>query len=353
MSSKKIARIRNILLGSGNPIRVQTMLNTDPEDYNASKKQLEEVISRGAEIVRITVPTKKSVSVFSKLRKDFDIPLVADIHFNHEMALEAMDAGADKIRINPGNIGDNWKVETIINKAKKYGIAIRIGVNSGSMPKKILEKYGHPTPEAMLETMTEYTNFFSKHGFDNIVLSAKSSSVEQTIKINELLFKNLPYPLHIGVTEAGPMIPGLIKSSFALSEILKKGIGDTIRISLTSSPINEVDAGFYLLKLLGLRNNGIEIISCPTCGRTKVNLESIVNEVYKKLPLFKYNMKLALMGCVVNGPGEAKEADLGLAFGPNEALYFEKGVSIEKIPANNAIKYIISKIKIIGESHGN
>jgi len=352
MGSKKTAKIRNLKIGDNNPIRVQTMLNTDPEDFDSSKRQLEEVISRGAEIVRITVPTLKSISVFSKLREKFDVPLVADIHFNHEMALGAIEAGADKIRINPGNIGENWKVEKIINEAKKHDVAIRIGVNSGSMPKKILEKYGHPSPDAMLETMKEYTDFFEKNGFKNIVLSSKSSDVNQTIRINELLNKHLPYPIHIGVTEAGPMIPGLIKSSLALSKILNQGIGDTIRISLTSSPINEIDAGFYLLKFLGLRKNGIELISCPTCGRTKVDLESIVTEVYKRLPLFKYDLKLALMGCVVNGPGEAREADLGMAFGPTEALYFEKGVPIEKVAVEKAIEYIIAKIKITGENHG-
>ncbi|MDD2716318.1 MAG: flavodoxin-dependent (E)-4-hydroxy-3-methylbut-2-enyl-diphosphate synthase [Candidatus Wallbacteria bacterium] len=336
--------VGNLKLGPGNPVRVQTMLNTDPEDYRSSLRQLRSVENRGAEIVRISVPTMQSVKIFEKLKSKARVPLVADIHFDHKMAISAIKAGADKVRINPGNIGDARKVAEVVKTASEFLIPIRIGVNSGSLPRDILKKHGHPNPEAMLDTMKRFVRQLEDLGFKAIILSAKTSSMDGTVTINRLLADSFPYPLHIGVTEAGPLIPGLLKSTLALSSLLRDCIGDTIRISLTSPPVDEVDAAIYLLKFLGLRKEGIEIISCPTCGRTKVDLISLVNKIYQRLPLSSGNLKLALMGCPVNGPGEAAEADIGLAFGPLEAVYFEKGVAIEKIRNREAIEYILGKI---------
>lgn len=345
MYKRHSVRIGNLIFGDNHPIYVQTMLNTSPTDYKASLTQLKRVIERGAELVRISVPGRETIRVFGKLVENSPVPLIADIHFNYKMALEAIKAGAAKIRINPGNIGRKNKIEKIIDLAKDKDVSIRIGVNSGSLPVHILEKYNHPTPDAMIATMKEYVDFFEECGFFNIILSCKSSSLEDTIRINELLHKNFKYPIHIGLTEAGPIIQGLTKSILALSSILKNGIGNTIRISLTADPVYEVDAAFYLLKFLGLRDIGIELITCPTCGRTSVNLIEIVNSVYERLPLFKYKLKLAIMGCAVNGPGEAKEADMGIAFGRDEALYFERGRPIEKVNKDEAIDFILDKVK--------
>ncbi|MDD5090140.1 MAG: flavodoxin-dependent (E)-4-hydroxy-3-methylbut-2-enyl-diphosphate synthase [Candidatus Wallbacteria bacterium] len=345
MRKKTAIKVGNLMLGQGHPVRVQTMLNTDPRDFRKSLAQLRMVVNRGAEIVRVTVPDQESLKVFARLLEKATCPLVADIHFNHRLAIGAIEAGAAKIRINPGNIGTEREARDVVKSALEHSVPIRIGVNSGSLPRQILSRFGHPSPEALCETVRGFVAMFEDQGFFDIVVSAKTSSAADTIRTNRLLFESIRYPLHIGVTEAGPLLPGIVKSSLALAELLTHGIGDTIRISLTAPPVDEVDTGFHLLKYLGLRNEGIELISCPTCGRTGVNLIRIVNQAYRKLPMFRKTLKLALMGCAVNGPGEAKEADLGLAFGKGEALYFEKGKVMRKVSSDKALDFIIDRVE--------
>jgi (E)-4-hydroxy-3-methylbut-2-enyl-diphosphate synthase len=350
-------KIGNIYIGNGLPIRVQSMTNTETKNVSATIDQIQELESVGCEIIRVSVPDEDSAKAISKIKPHIKIPLVADIHFNYRLALLSIENGADKIRINPGNIGPWGNVEKVVKLAKKYNIAIRIGINSGSFKPDTLPQ--HQTQEAIkkytknvLTTVKDYIRKFEQLGFRNIVVSAKCSDVLSTVEIYRALAKNIKYPLHLGITEAGSEILGTVKSSIGLGILLKEGIGDTIRVSLTDNPIKEVEVGYYILRSLGLRKEGIEVISCPTCARCKVDLIKIVNELERLLMrerlLFRGPyVKLAVMGCVVNGPGEAKHADLGVVFGKNRALFFKHGEIFHSVRVNkrNVITIIVNEIK--------
>lgn len=343
---KKTKRIYvgNIPIGDGAPIVVQSMTNTDTKDVKKTLNQIEELKEAGCEIVRLAIPDEDSVKSFKEIKKKTDIPLIADIHFDHRLALKSIDAGADGIRINPGNIKKNGLKE-IIKKAKDANIPIRIGVNAGSLEKDLLEKYGHPVPEALVESAIRNIRFFEGLGFDRIKVSIKSSNVLDTIKAYELLSERTDYPLHLGVTEAGTLISGAIKSAIAIGYLLMKGIGDTLRVSLTRPPVEEVKAAYEILRALNLRHRGPEIISCPTCGRCQIDLFSLVEEVEKGLTGIITPIKVAIMGCVVNGPGEAKEADIGIAGGRGKGILFKKGELIKKVPEELLAKTLIEEVK--------
>jgi len=342
-------KVGDIYIGGDSPISVQSMTKSKTWDLENLYKEIDELVNEDCQIIRITVPDDKSASVLKKIRKYTTRPLVADIHYDYRMAIKAIEAGFDKIRINPGNIGDSWKVKEIIKCAIDHNIPIRIGVNSGSIPRKILEKYSRPTAKGMMETVDEYIKFFNDNGFFDIVVSLKSSDVKLTIQANTLFSKKYDYPLHIGLTEAGPGMKGIIKSSIAIGYLLLNGIGDTIRVSLTGSSAEEVRAGYYILKSIGFKIPGINIISCPTCGRTQVNLVEMVNLFEKKTRRIKKDLTVAIMGCVVNGPGEAREADVGVAFGKSDAVLFKRGEIIEKIRGDQAVNRLIEEVKKFGE----
>jgi len=350
-------KIGNLYIGHGLPIRVQSMTNTETKNISATIDQIQELESAGCEIVRVSVPDEESAKAISKIKPHIKIPLVADIHFNYRLALLSIENGADKIRINPGNIGPWENVEKIVKLAKKHNIAIRVGINSGSFKPHILsqqqiqsviEKY----TKNVLTTIKDYIYRFEQLGFHNIVVSAKCSDVSSTIEIYRALAKKIKYPLHVGITETGSGVSGVVKSSIGIGILLKEGIGDTIRVSLTANPVKEVEVGYYILRSLGLRKEGIEIISCPTCGRCKVDLIKIVDELEKalmeeRLLLRGPYVKLAVMGCIVNGPGEAKHADLGVVFGKNKALFFKQGAIFHSVKFNrrNIILTLVGEIK--------
>jgi len=337
-------------VGGNNPIRVQSMTNT--KTHVQTLEQVLKLQQSGCEIIRLSVPNKEQLASFIEVKKQAIVPLVADIHYDHELALECLKNGADCVRINPGNIGGADNTAKVINAAKEYKKAIRIGINSGSLEKEILQKYGSPTSEALVESALKWINFAEKEcDFKNFKVSIKTSNVEELIKANELLSKKTDAPLHIGVTEAGTLISGLIKSTLGLSELLKKGIGNTIRISLSSDPINEVVAGWELLKKLGLRK-GVEIISCPTCARTGINVIQLAERVEREFCFVNSPIKVAVMGCIVNGPGEAKEADIGIAGGVDCAALFVKGKVIRKVSEDEAFKELskfINEHKVLEE----
>ncbi len=343
--STRELKIGGLALGGENPVRVQSMTNTDTGDREKTLAQVRELVDAGCEIVRIAVPDAEAVKTIPYIKDNIDVPLVADIHFDYKLALESIIAGCDKIRINPGNIGSSKKVEKIIEAAGEKNIAIRVGVNSGSLERELLEKYGEPSSEALAESAVNHVKTIEKMGYHNIVVSVKSSDLVKTIEANRILSREIDYPLHLGVTEAGDALSGATKSSAALGILLSEGIGDTIRISLTADPVIEVKVAFELLRFLKMRNVGIEYISCPTCGRTRVDVEATLSRVKEKLADIKEPLKIAVMGCAVNGPGEAREADIGLAGGKEEFLIFARGKVIKKVPESEAVDELVELVR--------
>ncbi len=341
MNTKTI-QIGDCLIGGGNPIAIQSMTNTKTEDVQASVAQILKLEAAGCQIVRCTVPNQKAADALSQIKKQIHIPLVADIHFDYRMAIAAMENGADKIRINPGNIGGKEKIEAVIAVAKERNIPIRVGVNSGSLEKELIEKYHGVTAEGLVESALDKVNIIESFGYDNIVISIKSSNVMMCVKAHEIIAQKTNYPLHVGITESGTIFSGSIKSAIGLGIILNQGIGDTIRVSLTDDPVKEVEAAKIILKTLGLRKGGIEVVSCPTCGRTQIDLIGLATKVEEMAAGYDLNLKLAVMGCVVNGPGEAKEADLGIAGGDGCGVLIKKGEVIRKVDESqllDALKY--------------
>ena len=329
--TKKI-KIGSRVIGGGNPVAIQSMTNTRTEDVAATVGQILALEKAGCEIIRCAVPTMEAAESLAEIKKQIHIPLVADIHFDYRLAIAAIEHGADKIRINPGNIGDETKVRAVVEKAKAYHVPIRVGVNSGSLEKQLVEKYGGVTAEGLVESALEKVHMIEDMGYDQLVVSIKSSDVMMCVRAHERIAEVCPYPLHVGITESGTLLAGNIKSSIGLGLILSQGIGDTIRVSLTGSPVEEIKSTKLILKTLGLRKGGIEVVSCPTCGRTKIDLIGLANQVeemVQDIPLD--DIKVAVMGCVVNGPGEAKEADIGIAGGIGEGLLIKKGEIIKKV----------------------
>lgn len=331
--STKVINIGDKVIGGGNPILIQSMTNTPTQDVKKTVTQILALEERGCDIIRCTVPDEEAASAIAEIKKRIHIPLVADIHFDHRMALMAMENGADKIRINPGNIGGREKLTLVVKKAKERNIPIRVGVNSGSLEKEILEKYGSVTAEGIVESALDKVRMIEECEYDNIVISIKSSDVLMCVKAHELIAEKTRYPLHVGITESGTVKSGNIRSSVGLGIILHEGIGDTVRVSLTGDPTEEIDSAKLILRTLGLRKSGIELVSCPTCGRTKIDLIPLADKVEKMISKYDdLDIKVAVMGCAVNGPGEAKEADIGIAGGVGEAILFAKGQIIKKIP---------------------
>ena len=328
----KVIQIGNKVIGGGNPVLIQSMTNTKTEDVKATIEQIHRLEAAGCEIIRCTVPTKEAALALKEIKNNISIPLVADIHFDYNMAIMAMENGADKIRINPGNIGGQDKICMVVDCAKERNIPIRVGVNSGSLEKEIIEKYGRVTAEGIVESALDKVRIIEQLNYDNIVVSIKSSDVLMCVKAHELLAKECVYPLHVGITESGTVFSGNIKSSVGLGIILNQGIGDTIRVSLTGDPVEEIKTGKLILKTLGLRKGGIEVVSCPTCGRTQIDLIGLAGKVETLVQNYDLDIKVAVMGCVVNGPGEAREADLGIAGGIGEGLLIKKGEIIKKVP---------------------
>lgn len=330
----KVIQIGNRVIGGGNPILIQSMTNTKTEDIKATVEQIHRLEQAGCEIVRCTVPNEEAARAIAQIKKQIHIPLVADIHFDYKMAIMAMEYGADKIRINPGNIGNRERVLEVVRMAKERNIPIRIGVNSGSVEKHILEKYGKVTAEGIVESALDKVHMVEDMGYDNLVLSIKSSDVLMCVKAHELIADKTNYPIHVGITEAGTVYSGNIKSALGLGMILGSlGVGDTIRVSLTGDPVNEIASAKLILRTLGLRTGGVEVVSCPTCGRTNIDLIQLANAVENMVAEFDHlDIKVAVMGCVVNGPGEAKEADIGIAGGKGEGLLIKKGTIIKKVP---------------------
>ena len=335
----------SVPIGGGAPIAVQSMLNKPAHDIEGNVEQAKTLEKAGCEIIRLSVPDKEAVKTLYAVKQSVSVPVVADIHFDYRLALESVAAGADKIRINPGNIGSDENVAAVARESKTRGIPIRIGVYSGSVEKQILKKHGGPTPEALAESALYHVSLLEKCDFYDIVLSMKSSDVVSTVRAYELASERCGYPLHIGVTEAGTERTGIIKSSAALGAHLLEGIGATIRISLTADPVNEVAAGIALLKSLGLRKQGVNIISCPTCGRTKIDLIKLANEIENRLSNLDKNISVAVMGCVVNGPGEASHADIGIAGGDGCAVIFKGGKVLKKVSEDNIIEELMAEIE--------
>lgn len=327
----KVIQIGTVKIGGGNPVAIQSMTNTKTEDVEATVQQILALEAAGCQIIRCAVPTMEAAEAIREIKKRIHIPLVADIHFDYRLAIAAIEHGADKIRINPGNIGDRSRVQAVVDKAKEYNIPIRVGVNSGSLEKPLLEKYGGVTAEGIVESAMDKVSLIEEMGYDNLVVSIKSSDVLMCVKAHELIAKQCPYPLHVGITESGTVLSGNIKSSVGLGIILYQGIGDTIRVSLTGDPLEEIKSAKLILKTLGLRKGGIEVVSCPTCGRTKIDLIGLANQVENMVADIPLDIKVAVMGCVVNGPGEAKEADIGIAGGIGEGLLIKKGEIIKKV----------------------
>ena len=345
----KTVSIGNRKIGGGNPILIQSMCNTKTEDAEATVSQILALEEAGCDIIRVAVPTMEAAGALKEIKRQIHIPLVADIHFDYRLALAAIENGADKIRINPGNIGSEERVRAVVDKAKEYGIPIRVGVNSGSLEKELLEKYHGVTAEGIVESALMKVRMIEEMGYDNLVISIKSSDVLMCIKAHELIAEQTAYPLHVGITEAGTVRSGTIKSSIGLGIILHQGIGDTIRVSLTGDPVEEVMTAKQILKTLGLRKGGVEVVSCPTCGRTRIDLISLANRVEAMVMEFDHlDVKVAVMGCVVNGPGEAKEADLGVAGGIGEGLLFRKGEIIRKVPEESLLDALREELIKLG-----
>ncbi len=327
----KVIKIGNVLIGGGNPIAVQSMTNTKTEDYEATSQQINRLAEAGCDIVRCAVPTMEAALAFREIKKRVSIPVVADIHFDYKLAIAAIENGADKIRINPGNIGSRDRVRAVIEAAKKAGIPVRVGVNSGSLERDIVEKYGKVTAEGLVESALGQVRLLEELDFSDIVISIKASDVMMSVRAHELIAGKTCYPLHVGITETGSVVAGNIKSAIGLGIILNEGIGDTVRVSLTADPVEEIKSAKLILKNLGLRKGGIDVVSCPTCGRTRIDLISLAGRVEELVKNYDLDIKLAVMGCAVNGPGEAREADLGIAGGNGEGVIIKKGVITRKV----------------------
>lgn len=327
----KVIKIGNKIIGGGNPIAIQSMTNTHTEDVDATVEQILALEAAGCDIVRCTVPTIEAAKAVADIKKHIHIPLVADIHFDYKMAIAAMENGADKIRINPGNIGGKDKIKSVVDEAKSRNIPIRVGVNSGSLEKELVEKYNGVTAQGLVESALDKVRIIEDLGYDNLVISIKSSDVMMCVKAHELIARETTYPLHVGITESGTSFSGGIKSSIGLGLILNQGIGDTIRVSLTDNPVKEIEAAKIILRTLGLKKGGIEVVSCPTCGRTKIDLIGLASKVEQMVAGYDLDLKLAVMGCVVNGPGEAKEADIGIAGGDGCGVLIKHGEVIKKV----------------------
>lgn len=340
----KVVQIGNKKIGGGNPILIQSMTNTKTEDVEATVRQILELEAAGCDIIRCAVPTMEAAQALKEIKKQIHIPLVADIHFDYRLAIAAMENGADKIRINPGNIGSTDRIQAVVDVAKERNIPIRVGVNSGSLEKELVEKYGGVTPQGLVESALKHVKILEKYDFHDIVVSIKASDVPFSLEAYRILSESIPYPIHVGITEAGTVYIGTIKSAVGIGAILAMGIGDTIRVSLTGDPVEEVRAAKEILKCLGLRKFGIELISCPTCGRTQIDLISIANEVEKRCASIKKDIKVAVMGCVVNGPGEAKEADIGIAGGNGVGILFKKGELIRKVDESQLVDALMEEI---------
>jgi len=338
----KEVHIGNRVIGGGRPILIQSMTNTKTEDVASTVAQIQKLTKAGCDIIRCAVPTLEAAKALAEIKKQIEIPLVADIHFDYKLAIAAMENGADKIRINPGNIGSIERVKAVVDVAKERNIPIRVGVNSGSLEKNLVEKYHGVTAEGIVESALDKVKIIEDMGYDNLVVSIKSSDVMMCVKTHELITTKTNHPLHVGITEAGTIISGNIKSSIGLGLILSQGIGDTIRVSLTGDPVEEIKSAKLILRTLGLRQGGIEVVSCPTCGRTQIDLIGLANQVETMVAEFPLDIKVAVMGCVVNGPGEAKEADLGVAGGIGEGLIIKKGEVYKKVPEDqllDALRY--------------
>ena len=333
----KVVNIGNVAIGGGNPIAIQSMTNVKTEDVEACVAQILKLEEAGCEIIRCTVPNEAAAKAIAEIKKQIHIPLVADIHFDYKMAIAAMENGADKIRINPGNIGSIDKVKAVVDVAKERNIPIRVGVNSGSLEKELVAKYNGVTAEGIVESALDKVHIIENLGYDNMVISIKSSDVMMCVKAHELLAGKTVYPLHVGITESGTLTSGNIKSAVGLGIILNQGIGDTIRLSLTGDPVEEIKSAKLILRTLGLRKGGIEVVSCPTCGRTRIDLIGLANKVENMVSGIPLDIKVAVMGCAVNGPGEAKEADIGIAGGDGEGLLIKKGEIVRKMPESELL----------------
>lgn len=340
----KEIKVGNVTVGGGAPVSVQSMTNTKTEDVASTAAQIERLCAAGCDIVRVAVPNEEAARAIEKLKEKSAVPIVADIHFDYRLAVLAARAGADKIRINPGNIGGDDRVKAVTDVCRERGIPIRIGVNSGSVEKKLLQKYGGPTPEAMAMSAMGHVKILNRFDFDDICISVKASNVPDTIAAYRLVREMCDYPLHLGVTEAGTEYTGIIKSAAGIGTLLSEGIGDTIRVSLTAPPEREVKAGIELLKALGLRHGGVEFISCPSCGRCKIDLISTAQQVERELEGFKGDITVAVMGCVVNGPGEASRADYGIAGGDGEGVIFKKGQVVKKVKTELLVSELMKLI---------
>lgn len=338
----KVIQIGDRVIGGGNPVLIQSMCNTKTEDVHATVEQIQRLEQAGCDIIRVAVPTMEAASALAEIKKEIHIPLVADIHFDYRLAIAAMENGADKIRINPGNIGDRHKVQAVVDRAREYGVPIRVGVNSGSLEKDLVEKYHGVTAEGLVESALDKVHLIEDMGYENLVISIKSSDVLMCVRAHELIAKQTDYPLHVGITESGTITSGNIKSAIGLGLILYQGIGDTIRVSLTGDPVEEIRSAKLILKTLGLRKGGVEVVSCPTCGRTQIDLISLANRVEEMVSDIDLDIKVAVMGCVVNGPGEAREADIGIAGGIGEGLIIKRGEVYKKVPESellDALRY--------------
>ena len=353
IKTTRVVKIGDRVIGGGNPVLIQSMTNTKTEDVVSTTAQIKELEKVGCDIIRCAVPTMDAALAFKEIKKAINIPLVADIHFDYRLAIAAMENGADKIRINPGNIGSEEKLRAVIDVAKKYQVPIRVGVNSGSLEKEILEKYGKVTSEALVESALNNAKLIEDMDYHNLVISIKSSNVMECIKAHELIAARTDIPLHVGITESGSLISGNIKSSVGLGVILYQGIGDTIRVSLTGNPVEEIKSAKMILKALGLRKGGAEIVSCPTCGRTDIDLIGLEEKVNKLLEDYmELDIKVAVMGCVVNGPGEAREADLGICGGKNAGLIIKKGEVIKRLPESELLAGLKEELDIIKAKKG-
>ena len=342
----KTIYVGEVPIGGENPIAVQSMTKTDSADIKSTTKQIKSLEALGCEIIRLAVPDMNAVKAFGKIKKSISIPMIADIHFDWRLALEAIREGADGLRINPGNIGAKWKIKEVVTAAKERGIPIRVGVNAGSLEKELLRKYGHPKPEALVESAGRHIEILEELSFTNIKVSLKASEVLKTIEAYRLFSERYNYPLHIGVSEAGPPSRGVVKSSVGLGILLSEGIGDTIRVSLTAEPEEEVRVAYGILRSLGLRKRGVDIISCPTCGRCKIDLKGLAAKVEKRLRDIDKPMTIAVMGCVVNGPGEAREADFGIAGGRGRGILFKKGKILKKLREEELLDALLEEIEV-------